>query len=442
GGFPANSINVIMGQPGTGKTIFAEQMLFHNARGDRPMLYLTTLSEPMAKAMSYVQRFRFFDAAKLGSVVMYDDLGALLAQQGPQALVARLKDEIKTHSPQIIVIDSYRAIHDLATSRGEMRRVITELAGLLSAYETTTFLLGEYTREDIPQFPEFAVADSIVELARSPLSTRDERFFRVLKLRGSEYREGQHAFRITDAGLDIYPRLVSPPMPKEYRVSRQRMPWGVSGLDPLIGGGLWQGSTTLLLGPTGSGKTTMALQFALEGFRRGEPALYVNFQENPSQLRRLIADLGTDVDDAERQGLHLLYKSPVELQIDSIIVEIFALMQSQGIRRVVVDAVGDLSAAATDPQRLHDYLYALEQHFAVRGVTSVLTLESEVDTGAQTRHTPQEQQLSYMSDNVLLLSLPTAERSARTLRVIKTRRSPHEPGLHTFEIGHRGVRVI
>ncbi|HXT49060.1 MAG TPA: ATPase domain-containing protein, partial [Gemmatimonadaceae bacterium] len=144
GGFPANSINILMGQAGTGKTIFAEQLLFHNASSDRPILYVTTLSEPMTKVISYVQRFSFFDENKLGTDIQYEDLGALLASDGPAALVPWLRTAIQNLSPKIIVIDSFRAIHDLSDSAPEMRRMISDLAGLLSSYDVTAFLLGEY----------------------------------------------------------------------------------------------------------------------------------------------------------------------------------------------------------------------------------------------------------------------------------------------------------
>ena len=201
GGFPVNSINIVMGQPGTGKTIFAEQLLFHTARGERPSLYVTTLSEPLSKVVTYVQRFGFFDADRLAHDIQYEDLGTALSEHGPMALVDWLDDAIKSRSPKIIVIDSFRAIHDVAGSPDEMRRFISRIAGMLAAYDVTAFLLGEYTQEDIRRYPEFAVVDAIVELARQPMTTRDERFLRVLKLRGSGYREGQHAFRITGSGL-------------------------------------------------------------------------------------------------------------------------------------------------------------------------------------------------------------------------------------------------
>src|SRR5262249_27586580 len=160
-----------------------------------------------------------------------------------------------------------------------------------------------------------------------PLTTRDERFLRILKLRGSAYREGQHAFRITRAGLELYPRLVAPRIPEHYKALAERLPTGVPGLDALMGDGVFAGSTTLVVGMTGTGKTTLGLQFALEGVRKREQVMYVNFQENPAQLNRAIASLGVDPAEAQQHGLTLLYASPVELQIDSIVVKIFEVIR-------------------------------------------------------------------------------------------------------------------
>ena len=442
GGFPSNSINIVMGQPGTGKTIFAEQLLFHNAGpdggGDRPLLYVTTLSEPMSKVVSYVQRFDFFNADRLGEAIQYDDLGPALSERGPNALIDWLAEAIKTRSPKIVVIDSFRALHDLAMPIDDMRRFVTQITGILSAYDVTAFLLGEYTQEDIRRCPEFAAADAIVELARNPLSTRDERYFRVLKLRGSAYREGQHAFRISRRGLEIYPRLVAPRVPERYETLTERLPTGVPGLDRMLDGGLLAGSTTLIVGMTGSGKTTLALQFVLEGAARGEQCLYVNFQENPAQLRRAIGNLGNDL-DAAQQGLQLMYISPVELQIDSIVVEIFEIVKSGSIRRLVIDAIGDLAGAASDAQRLHDYLYSLIQHFAARGVTTVLTLESgEGFTGNSLLH---EERFSYMSDNLIHLAWGGERVDRRTIRIVKMRGSGHDRTVREFEIGPHGGRI-
>jgi circadian clock protein KaiC len=440
GGFPSNSINIVMGQPGTGKTIFAEQLMFANADdGDRPLMFITTLSEPLSKAVSYVQRFGFFDETKLGTHIQYLDIGAVLATDGPEALVPWLTAVIKESGPRILVIDSFRAIHDLSQSPTQMRRLVSELAGLLSAYDVTTFLLGEYTTADVDRYPEFAVGDAIVELARNPLGTRDERFFRVFKLRGSAYREGQHAFRITRDGIELYPRLVSPRIAESYQPTLQRTRTGVPGLDAMVEGGLWQGSTTLVVGQTGSGKTTVALQFALEGVRSGEPTLYVHLQENPVQLRRTIDALRRQTGEAPLDGLYLEYASPVELQIDSIIVGIFERIRGGHIRRVVIDAVGDLALAARDSQRLHDYLYALVQHFAVSNVTSLLTMESGLGVASSVEF---EQRFSNLCDNLIVLGMNGRERLERTVQVVKTRNSGHDPVVRVLDVGANGARVV
>src|SRR5205085_8230434 len=113
------------------------------------------------------------------------------------------------------------------------------------------------------------------------------------------YLERAHAFTITSSGLDIYPRLVSPRMPEGYEPASERVSMGVEGLDEMLHGGLWRGTTTLLAGPSGAGKTTIALQSALEGAKRGEQTLYMNFQENPSQLIRTIRALGVDFETAQ-----------------------------------------------------------------------------------------------------------------------------------------------
>jgi circadian clock protein KaiC len=443
GGFPKNSINIIMGLPGTGKTVFAQNLVFHNASPDRPILYLTTLSEPVAKVVRYLERFDFYDESKLATEVHYDDVGARLAKEGIGAIVPIIEDAIRTLAPKIIVIDSFKALHDLAPSVLELRKMLFELTGTLTAYDTTVFLLGEYTNDHAQQLPEFAVADGILQFMRNPTTTRDERFLRVLKLRGSAYLEGSHAFRIVRHGLEVFPRLVTPHLPENYKIVEERISSGVPGLDNLLGGGLWQGSTTLVAGPTGGGKTTIGLQFVLEGVKRGEPSLYANFQENPTQIARVLRNLGVDAADAEKKGLlKLYYSSPVELQIDSVIVTLFKRIRAEKIKRVVIDAIGDLRMAASDPQRLHDYLYALIQHFTVMGVTTFLNFEiAGVGMDVHTSEA-RDERISYLSDNIVLLSTEVKEKVKRTVSVIKARGGPHDLSVHEIEITGSGVRVV
>jgi circadian clock protein KaiC len=174
----------------------------------------------------------------------------------------------------------------------------------------------------------------------------------------------------------------------------------------------------------------------LEGIRRGEPGLYVSFEENPGQLDAQIASLGTDPREVRENGLHFLYVSPVELQIDSIVADMFRLIRAHDVRRLVVDAVGALITAATDMDRLHDYLYALTQHFAVMGVTSLLPLETfRVSNEARVR-------MSSVTDHLLELGIALeGDRARRTLRVVKARGVAHDLDVHTLTITAHGLEV-
>lgn len=437
GGFPANSINVIMGQPGTGKSIFMEQLVFHNAGGKRPILYLTTLSEPVAKAIRYLQQFSFFDESRVGTEVVFEDIGDQLTSRGIDALLARIRTAIETESPKIIVIDSFKALHDLGAELPALRRTLYEMTGYLSAYDTTVFLVGEYTEEHGKLLPEFAIADGILQLIRKELSTRDERFLRVLKLRGSSYIEGYHGFRITANGVRAYPRLLSPAFPTQYAFLTERVPTGIDGLDAMLGGGVLRGSTSLLIGPTGAGKTTACLQFSSRGITAGEKVLYVNFQENPTQLARALMLLGVNPDEALQRGMHLLYMSPVELQIDHVIVTLFQMVRELGIKRVVIDSIGDLASSASDAERFHDYLYALIQHLAVNGVTTFATMES-TQFAVAGFSSPLQSRLSFMSESIFLFGTAAGHRS---FTVVKARGTAHDIMPHEMTIDGRGVHV-
>jgi circadian clock protein KaiC len=439
GGFPQNSIHLIMGEPGTGKTIFAEQLIFANAGGERPLLYLTTLSEPLAKFIAYLQVYTFADPKHIGTEVIYEDLGAELAEH-PEKLGERVLALIQQHRPRILVIDSFKAIAELLMTDGAAwRRTVSDLAGLLTAYSVTSFWVGEYTAEMVTHRPEFAVADGIVELVREQRGTRDERYLRVVKLRGSDFLDGYHAFRITAAGLEVSPRLITPSGPLDYAPSTERLGSGIAGLDEMIATGWLRGTSTLVGGPSGAGKTVLALHFLRAGVERQEPGLLVNFQENPTQLVRLMHGFGWEPETLLRPDrLDMFCISPVELQIDSIVTETVRRIEAQGVRRVVIDALGDLQRAASDQQRFLNYIYTLIQLFARRDITAMFAYKTaELFLSVA----PPEHDVGALCDNILILEMDLQAELTRRVRVIKSRGSAHDGRAHVLQITSQGISV-
>ncbi|HEX6266840.1 MAG TPA: ATPase domain-containing protein [Burkholderiales bacterium] len=438
GGFPRNSIHIIMGAPGTGKTILAEQLCFANASADCPVLYLATFSEPLPKLIGFLQSFSFAKVEQLGSQIVYEYIGEELLT-APERIPERVQELIALYRPKIIVIDSFKALADLMPERSAWRRTLDAVAGMLSAYDTTTFLVGEYTSDMLTHLPEFAVADGVVDLTREERGSRDERFFRVLKLRGSGFLAGRHPVHLNRDGLQAFRRFLTPTAPADYRPVFERLKSGIAGLDEMVATGFLRGTATLVAGPSGAGKTSIGLHFLLTGVAEGEPGLLVGFQESPRQLARAMGALGSDPGNVFGPGkLDHFYTSPVELQIDSVANEIVQRIEKHGVKRIVIDAVSDLEKASTDTVRYRDFLYSLTQMFAARKVTSMLLVES---AGLFPGHGITGYEVSYMSDNIVLLEMLLGDDLARTIRIIKSRGSQHDGARHALRITQEGIKV-
>src|SRR6185503_12440791 len=210
GGIPANTISVIMGSPGTGKTILAEQLAFFQAAPEAPALYLTTMSEPLEKFIMHGQSYSFFDSSQVGVSVFYEDLGLMLREQGIAKLPEIIAEMLVTRRPRLVFIDSFKALNELIVSPEDRRTIIFDLANALSAYSCTSFLIGEYAEDMMTELPEFAIADVVLQMIKLATNVREERFLRVEKLRASSSISGLHAFSIGVDGIEVFPRLLTP----------------------------------------------------------------------------------------------------------------------------------------------------------------------------------------------------------------------------------------
>ena len=200
GGLARNSVNVIAGPPGSGKTILAQQIVFHNAHQENRAPYLVTVSEPTMKMLRYNQQLNFFDADRVGTNVIYLDIGSTLLEGGLEKVAEQIEAYIEQYKPSLLAIDSFKALHEVAQDAPRLREFGYRLAVRLTTWGTTSLLVGEYNRKSINEAPIFAIADGILLLDQANRGMQTERYLEVIKMRGDNYFSGRHPFSISADG--------------------------------------------------------------------------------------------------------------------------------------------------------------------------------------------------------------------------------------------------
>jgi circadian clock protein KaiC len=435
GGLPLNGINLIIGLPGSGKTMLSQQFAFAGATEERPAIYLSTVSEPFEKMLRYGQAVSFFDRDAIGRSVYYEDLGGAVGGEGGLgAVTERIGLLIKERRPGIIAIDSFKALAAFAEDTQAFRRFLHDLAALLTAFPVTAFWIGEYSDEETRAAPEAAVADGIIALGTQSANERTLRRIQVIKLRGSEFHSGLHGYRLSSDGITVFPRLADPLRQDDYRLSGDRISSGIPPLDTMLAEGYGPGSSTLVAGPSGVGKTLMGLHFIFSGAASGEPGVIATLQENPVQLQRMADGFGWSLDD---EGVAVMYRSPNDVYIDEWVYELLDLVETTGATRVLIDSLSDLHYTASDAVRFREFIYSLTQRLSRVGISSIMT--SEIPDLFRVGRLA-EYGISHLSDNVILLQYLRANtRLLRTVTVLKSRASAHDPEIREFDITPGGI---
>jgi circadian clock protein KaiC len=442
GGLPMRSVNVIAGEPGAGKTIFALQMLFHQARLGKKCLYLTTLSEPSMKLVSYMQQFSFFDERLIAeNRVVLADVGSVVRRKGVAETLAEITARIEREQPAVVVIDSFKAVRDLLVDSTVMRTFVYDVAVHLSAWGAVSLFVGEYTAAEIASLPEFAIADGIVRLSNRRQELRAIREVEVLKLRGANYVTGGHFFEIGGDGLSFFPRVRSPEGPiAEPEAPDERVPTGIAGLDQMLGGGLPRASATVVQGGTGTGKTLLGVRFLLEGARHGEPGILFTLEESANQLRRIARGLEWDLLPLEARGLFTIsYVSPVELATDWFLDQARLGIERLGARRVVIDSLTSMALGVPSERRFKELVYAVTKHFRAAGVTVSMNMEiADLLGSAQLSG----HGISFAADNVIQLKYVEVDGCLeRGISVLKARGVRHATDVRRLSIGTDEINV-
>lgn len=441
GGIPEFSFNLIAGAPGCGKTTLAHQIMFSLATPERPTLYFTVLGEPPLKMLRYQQQFPFFDQDLVNHSVRFINLTDETLVGDLDAVLDRIVKEVEAHNPALIFVDSFRSVAMASTALGNaqhhLQRFVQKLGMVMTSWQATTFLIGEYF-DEADANPVFTIADGLIWVRQSIMRNSMVRKLEVMKMRGQPSLPGLHTFRITSDGIRVFAPVstaarerAAPSMPLDERLSM-----GVPGLDDMMGGGLPRGYSLLIAGPSGSGKSIMAAAFLAEGARVGDAGVMVSFEQHPHRTHAVVL-----MDLIESGKVGLVHASESGLSINEVLLLILAEIRRLDAKRVVIDSLSGFELAIA-PSFKADFRESLAQMvfaLAEEGVTVLMTSELE-DRYSDLRFSPYG--TAFMTDAIIVQRyIEVDSQLLRVLAVVKLRASAHSSDLKLFSINDSGIHI-
>ncbi len=444
GGLPEFSFNIIAGAPGCGKTTLAHQFIFTNATPERPALYFTVLGEPALKMLRYQQQYSFFDLSKLNSSIRFINLSQVLAERGLQGILEEITKEVEAANPSIVVVDSFRTVvRRVPESEVQVQMFVQQLGLLLSGWEATTFLIGEYVESEMRDNPVFTVADGLFWLYQIVEGNSVVRKLQVMKLRGQTSVPGMHTFRITDNGLQTFSRTLGLTTARKQHIrDGKRLSMGIPALDAMLGGGIPEGDSLLIAGSSGTGKSLLATQFIDAGLRVGEAGIVAVFEERPDEYAARASNFGLDLEAPILDGnLTVIYLRPLDLSVDETMQEILDVIKKTGAKRLVIDSLAGFEMALSPGFRsnFRESLYRMIFALTGLGVTILSTVEMEESF---TQLLFSTYSISFLTDDIIRLRYVEIEgQLRRILMVIKMRGGAHSKDIREYEITSKGVII-
>lgn len=442
GGLPEFSFNLIAGPPGCGKTTLAHQMMFALATPERPAIYFTVLGEPPLKMLRYQQQFEFFDSAQVNRSVRFINLSDDALAGNLDKVLDRIVTEVQTHNPALVFVDSFRSVVLASETEGgsnsNLQHFVQQLGVLMTSWQATTFLLGEYFTENDAN-PVFTVADGLIWLRQSVQGNSMVRKMEVMKMRGQATLPGLHTFRISAAGLMVFAPArvaVSAHVNEIAAPPGARLLMGVPHLDAMLGGGLPRGHSLLIAGPSGSGKSILATAFLAEGARCGETGVIAFFEQRPHRsrdgvTRGLIAS--GRVAEVDTQA--------ADLSIDEIVFQLLSEIRRLKATRVVIDSLSgfELVLAPTFREDFKESLLRMVAALERTGVTVLMTSELE-DRYIDLRFSPYG--TAFLTDAIIVQRyIELGSRLRRVMAVVKVRGSKHSNELREYTIDDSGLQI-
>lgn len=438
GGLVAGASYIVQGRPGSGKTILANQLSFNHARNGGKVLVATLLSESHERLFQYLSTLSFFDPTYIGAQIQFLSAFDTLQNEGLEEVVKLLRREIGRQKATVMVVDGLLNARNKAESQIDTKKFISELQGH-AAFAGCTVLFLTSSRPDDGS-PEHTMVDGVIEIGEEAIGARSVRRIQLRKTRGSGALSGLHDCEITDEGLVVYPRLESlyshPSRPDP--ADTLKISSGVPSLDTLIGGGLACASATLAMGPSGVGKTSLGLQFLAQGTPEA-PSLHFGFYESPQRLMLKAAALGIDLAAMERSGaLHLCWQPTSEGLLDGLGTKLLQLVETYGIKRLLLDSLGGMTRVATNPARLSDFFSTLTGELRARGVTVLLTSETQRLLGSEVKAPMPD--MSSVVDNIFVMRfVEDAAELKRMMTILKVRDSVYDPSLLEVVLDAQGL---